>query len=139
MVNARSLDETNTKNNVMNKKNTLFSKYDDVRESSVSRAAEEELAQKKNLGSFCEILQVAQVNLENAVLAIKHYEIVAWDISSMVDIEEKIIITRAKQLCRQTEVFDKMTESALIKLNVPATNDSNSDILYFSDSEETQC
>ena len=75
--------------------------------------------------SFCEILQVAQQNLDNAVLAIKQYEMVALDISSVMVVEEKVIITRARELCRSTNVFEKMTKCAIIKLN--SVDDENSD------------
>ena len=83
--------------------------------------------------SFCEILQVAQENLDNALLAIKEYELVAWDITSVMGTEEKVIIIRAKELCRKADVFDKMTDKALAKLNTLSIEDDEEENLDESD------
>ena len=91
----------------------------------ISRLTTGEYSRRKMNNSFCEILQVAQQNLDNAVLAIKQYEMVALDISSVMVVEEKVIITRARELCRSTNVFEKMTKCAIIKLN--SVDDENSD------------
>ena len=100
-----------------NKLETLLFNYEDFRKTFNASVTTDNASEVMRPTSFCEILQEAQENLDNAVLAVKQYEIVAWDITSVMDIEKKVIITRAKELCRQTNVFDKMTEGAITKLN----------------------
>ena len=91
-------------------------------------------SERKASESYCEILQVAQVNLDNAILAVKQYEIVAWDIGSVMNIETKMMVTKARELSRNSDVFDKMTEDALTKLST-LTTDDDSDNAYVSDNE----
>ena len=90
--------------------------------------------ERKISESYCEILQVAQVNLDNAILAVKQYEIVAWNIGSVMNVETKMIVTKARELSRTSDVFDKMTEDALTKLSTLTTED-DSDNAYVSDNE----
>jgi hypothetical protein len=104
-----SLDETTDAKN--------YADNPDTQLSSESKSTTQQFWEENNSSSFCEILQVAQDNLDDAVLAIKEYELVAWDISSVMGTEEKVILIRAKELRRKADVFDKMTETALEKLN----------------------
>jgi hypothetical protein len=131
-----SLDETTDAKN--------YADNPDTQLSSESKSTTQQFWEENNSSSFCEILQVAQDNLDNAVLAIKEYELVAWDISSVMGTEEKVILIRAKELRRKADVFDKMTETALEKLNqLSYDDDSNENVddveadntSYLSDNE----
>ena len=117
LIKNRNLIRKSVTRTFASKLETLLFNYEDFRKTFNTSATTNQSLEAKKRTSFCEILQDAQENLDSAVLAIKQYELVAWDITSVMDIEKKVIITRAKELCRQTNVFDKMTENAITKLN----------------------
>ena len=68
--------------------------------------------------SVYELLEVAQQNLYTAILAKEQYDLICWDLSSSLDIEEKIMVTKAKELNRKSKEFEKMTEDAIQKLRL---------------------
>ena len=130
----KSLSET-----FANKLETLLLNYEDFRKNFNSEVTASTTSEVKKPTSFCEILQEAQENLDNALLAIKQYELVAWDITSVMDLEKKVIITRAKNLCRQTTVFDKMTEGAVTKLHMESIDEEDhEDHVYCSSESENE-
>ena len=130
----RNLIRQSVSKTFANKFETLLLNYDDFRKTFNNGVTADSTHEIKKPTSFCEILQEAQENLDSAVLAIKQYELVAWDITSVMDLEKKVIITRAKELCRQTTVFDKMTEGAINKLNSQSI-DEEKHMYYSSESE----
>ena len=67
--------------------------------------------------SAYEILDVAQQNLYLAILAKEQYDLICQDLSLSLDIEEKIVVTKAKELNRKSKAFEKMTEDAIQKLS----------------------
>ena len=68
--------------------------------------------------SVYELLEVAQQNLYLAILAKEQYELICRDLSISLDVEEKMAVTRAKQLTRKSKEFEKMTEDAIQKLKL---------------------
>ena len=68
--------------------------------------------------SVYELLEVAQQNLYLAILAKEQYGLICRDLSFSLDIEEKMAVTRAKELNRKSKEFEKMTEDAIQKLKL---------------------
>lgn len=73
---------------------------------------------EENGQSVYELLEVAHQNLCQAIIAKKQYDIILEDLNSSLDIEEKMVLTKAKELSRESKTFKKMTCDSIDKLNL---------------------
>ena len=73
---------------------------------------------EENGQSVYELLEIAYQNLYQAILANKQYDMILQDLSSSLDIEEKLVLTKAMELSRESKTFKKMTGDAIEQLRL---------------------